>query len=93
MNVGKDHPLADPNGYAYLHILVWVSAGNPIPKRGEIVHHINEDKEDNRIENFQLMTNPEHTALHSKLRGARKAEIDGKQYAEFPEVKTHGQEV
>jgi len=30
----------------------------------EIVHHINEDKLDNRLENLQLMTRKEHNKLH-----------------------------
>jgi hypothetical protein len=30
----------------------------------ENVHHINEDKSDNRIENLQLMTVGEHSKLH-----------------------------
>lgn len=34
IRVGKVHPLADPNGYAYEHLLVWVSAGNPRPPPG-----------------------------------------------------------
>jgi len=32
----------------------------------EIVHHINEDKLDNRIENLQIMTKPEHINHHRK---------------------------
>lgn len=32
--------------------------------RDEVVHHINEDPSDDRIENLQVMTNAEHTALH-----------------------------
>ena len=39
VRVGQDHPLADPNGWAYEHLVVWVSAGNPRPKRGEDYLH------------------------------------------------------
>jgi len=31
---------------------------------GEVVHHINQDKSDDRLENLQLMSREEHSSLH-----------------------------
>jgi len=33
-----------------------------------VVHHKNEDKQDNRVENLQIMTNSDHQRLHNLLR-------------------------
>lgn len=59
IRVGRGHPLADPNGYAYEHTLIWVAAGNPRPQRGEVLKHKNDVKTDSRIENLELLTRAE----------------------------------
>jgi len=71
LRLEKSHPLSDPNGYAYEHLVVWVSAGNLRPKTGMIIHHKNDDKTDNRIENLEVMSRADHNRLHnaqSKIR-------------------------
>ena len=34
----------------------------------EVVHHINGDKFDDRVENLQVMTNSEHVSIHNIMR-------------------------
>lgn len=68
VRVGISHPLADPNGYAYEHLLVWVSAGNARPDNGQVIHHRNEDKLDNRIENLTCLPRGYHGAHHDEHR-------------------------
>jgi hypothetical protein len=69
VRVGKGHPLADPNGYAYEHLVVWCAAGRPRPGDGETLHHRNEAKTDNRIGNLELLTRSAHNAHHNAERG------------------------
>lgn len=64
IRVGREHPLADPNGYAYEHLLVWISAGRTRPAMDETLHHKNEDKSDNRFANLELLTRVAHSIQH-----------------------------
>lgn len=64
VRVGVEHPLADPNGYAYEHLLVWCSAGRPRPGPDETLHHLSEDKDDNRLDNLELKTRVAHSTQH-----------------------------
>lgn len=95
VRLGVGHPLADSNGYAYEHLVVWCAAGHPRPGKGETLHHRNEDKADNRYGNLELLTRGEHNALHIAERGRmangqfKKAAgrlLDGREWNEFPEA-------
>ena len=68
IRVGRDHPLADPNGYVYEHLLVWVSAGRSRPARNQLLHHKNEHRDDNRLQNLAMMPRPDHNRLHMAKR-------------------------
>jgi hypothetical protein len=100
LRVGTDHPLADPNGYAYEHLVVWVAAGNRRPAAGQTLHHKNDNKQDNRISNLELLTRSAHNSHHIKERGRRRngqlaangeaagRTLDGRVHDEFPEVRS-----
>ena len=62
------HPLADSDGYVMEHRLVMEKFIERYLTRKEIVHHINEIRDDNRIENLMLFANiREHLNYHKKL--------------------------
>jgi len=47
------------------HRLVWIQNYGDIPE-GMVVHHVNGDKMDNRIENLELMENRAHSRMHAE---------------------------
>ena len=59
-----NHRLADSRGYVRLHILLAEYYYNRKLKPGEVVHHKNRNRQDNRKENLVIMTKKEHDALH-----------------------------
>lgn len=75
VRVGLGHPLADPNGYAYEHTLVWITAGYAAPVGSQAIHHRNGDKVDNRIENLELLSFQEHMHRYVVMRRNQRPEL------------------
>ena len=63
-----DHPHAYQYGYVpESHIVAEKAIGRYL-QSGEVVHHINGIKNDNRPDNLSVMTNSEHVKRHGTLR-------------------------
>jgi len=64
-NMKKDHHFADNDGYVHEHRLVWEEHNNAVLLSWADVHHINGNKQDNRIENLEAMMHRQHTTRHT----------------------------
>lgn len=71
--VGKGHHLADVRGYAYEHRLVAEQKLGRRLRKGEIPHHVNGIKTDNRHENIEVVESGHaHQYRHRKRPSGRR---------------------
>lgn len=64
-----EHKYANKDGYVLEHRYVYEKKINRTLESFEIIHHINENRSDNRLENLQLFaSNGEHLRHHMALR-------------------------
>lgn len=67
--VVPEHPAASRFGYVLEHRAVVENHLNRILNSEEVVHHVNGNKKDNKIENLEVMTISEHASYHANQRG------------------------
>ena len=63
-----DHPHSTADGYVMKHTLVMEREIGRYLNDDEVVHHKHHIRDDNRIENLQLMNVREHMSMHMKER-------------------------
>jgi hypothetical protein len=78
--MNKEHPFANNMGYVREHRLVVEKAIGRFLTKGEVVHHINHVRNDNRLENLQLLSKVEHDSMHLKEIRLLRRYIKNKKY-------------
>lgn len=67
----KEHPNATKHGYVLLHRAIVENHLGRLLNTNEVVHHKNENKKDNRIENLEIMEKEDHARLHALKQGRK----------------------
>lgn len=67
--VVHDHPKRINYNYVLEHRVIVENYLKRLLRDDEVVHHINENKKDNRIENLQVLSVEEHARLHAVKQG------------------------
>lgn len=68
LNVGEGvHPYSH-KGHVYVHRVVMEEHLGRFLRPDEVIHHINEIKDDNRLQNLYLCSAQEHVEIHNRGR-------------------------
>lgn len=62
-----DHPRTTMGKYVLRTVLVVEKALGIVIPKGMVIHHINRNKTDDRIENLAVLTQPEHARIHALM--------------------------
>ncbi len=73
MILSPNHPYANGRGYVFEHRLVMENKLGRYLTKEEVVHHLNEIRDDNQIKNLKLFkNNDEHLTYHKLMREEKK---------------------
>jgi hypothetical protein len=72
VRVGTDHHLSDVRGYAYEHRLVAEKKLGRKLRKGEQIHHLNGNKQDNAPSNIEVMVSAAHHRVKHRRRNSNR---------------------